>query len=323
MKNNKENGKNNIISLRSGKSKLAAAGLLSLFIGTSAISAFRTSAVAQISQTENKKPVVHVQASAADTAASSGWSDQKLSTAESQKVSPEAVARPLKMEMTTAAGEKEAEKNAQAPKKTKRVFQPLVKEGKSVDDSYFDDALFIGASRTQGFQNLSGLARGSYLTEIGINVKDVFTKKIRFGKDKIEICKAVEDGSFGKVYVMFGINEVGWPYLEEFIEEYRKVIQMIKKAQPEAVVYVQSIIQCSKEKAAKDKAFGKKNINRFNKQILKMCKEEKVYFLQLNDVMTDSEGYLPSDVTTDGVHMNQGMCKKWLSYLKSHTAAEA
>ena len=318
MKNKKENGKNNIISLRSCKSKLAAAGLLSLFIGTSTISAFRTSAVTQISQTENKKPAVHEKIS---DNADGGWSTQKLSGTGTQKASAEPVSRSLQEK--AGAEKPEITKNIQTSRKKKKVFRPLVKESSAVDDSYFDDALFIGASRTQGFCNLSGLGRGTYMTEIGISVKDVFTKKIRFGKNKVEISKAIKEDHYGKVYVMFGTNEVGWPYLDEFIAEYRKVIRMIKKTQPDTVIYVQSIIQCSKEKAMKDKAFSKKNINRFNKQILKMCKEEKVYFLHLNDVMTDSEGYLPSEVTTDGVHMNQDMCKKWLAYLKSHTVRGA
>lgn len=316
MKKNKGNCKKNIISLRSGKSKLAAAGLISLFIGTCTISAFRTSAVAQTSQTENKKAVTQVLVH--EAAGDSQWSDRKtgLEAVTKEEVSLGAISQE---EKESGVQEIAEEKEPATAKKTKQKWNPLVKEGEVVDDSYFDDALFIGASRMQGFQNLSGLGRGSYMTEIGMNVKDVFTKKIvRSGKDKIEISKAVKNGTYGKVYLMFGINEVGWPYLDEFIDAYRKVIQLIKKTQPEAIIYVQSIIQCSEEKASEEKIFGKKNINRFNKGILNMCMEEKVYFLHLNEVLTNRKGYLPSGATKDGVHMNSDMCKKWLAYLKNH-----
>lgn len=319
MKKNKGNCKNNIISFRSGKAKLAAAGLVSLFIGTSTISAFRTFAVAQTSQTDNKKAVA--QALVLETAGDSQWSDRKtgLEAAAKEEVSLEAIPQEEREPEIQETAQESEKKEPGTAKKTKQKWNPLIKEGKTVDDSYFDDALFIGASRTQGFQNLSGLGRGSYMTEIGMNVKDVFTKKVvRSGKDKIEISKAIKNGIYGKVYLMFGINEVGWPYMDEFIDAYRKVIQMIKKAQPEAIIYVQSIIQCSEEKASEEKIFGKKNINRFNKEILKMCTEEQVYFLHLNEVLTNRKGYLPSEVTTDGVHMNSDMCKKWLDYLKNH-----
>ena len=35
--------------------------------------------------------------------------------------------------------------------------------------------------------------------------------------------------------------------------------------------------------------------------------------------MEDNEGYLFSDATEDGLHLNATYCKIWMQYLRTHT----
>ena len=38
-----------------------------------------------------------------------------------------------------------------------------------------------------------------------------------------------------------------------------------------------------------------------------------------NKTVSDENGALPADASTDGVHLNKAYCQKWLAYLKNHT----
>ena len=43
----------------------------------------------------------------------------------------------------------------------------------AVDDSYFNNAVFIGDSRMEGFRNSSGITQGTFLTGVGLSVADM------------------------------------------------------------------------------------------------------------------------------------------------------
>ena len=45
-----------------------------------------------------------------------------------------------------------------------------VPESEAVEDTYFEDAVFLGDSRTEGFRLYSGLKTGTYLCGVGATV---------------------------------------------------------------------------------------------------------------------------------------------------------
>lgn len=334
-----------VISLKSRKSILAILGMGILLGGTITVSALHTADTAKSSTIKeesmqslsaNVEKEKHTGVEGESEVALAAMKSENPDADKNEYVSDAVEPAPVQEESSTEVSKNDKEIEEKIGKTTKEKsekekksskqegetgkWKAKVKQTASVSDSYFDDALFIGASRMQGFQNLSGLGKGTYMTEIGLGVDKALTKDfVRIGKEKVTLPVALTKGKYKKVYLMFGINEVGWPYPDMFIEDYRKVVQTVKKAQPDATIYVQSIIQCSKSKAAEHSYFGIKNINKFNRLILNMCSEERIYFLNLNEVLAGSDGYLPNSVTTDGIHMNADHCKKWLAYLKTHT----
>lgn len=193
----------------------------------------------------------------------------------------------------------------------------------AVDESYFDDALFIGDSRTQGFILYSGLANTTSYAGKGLAVNKISTDAVvtENGQD-YTVSQALENhsGEFKKVYLMFGVNELGWSYPEKFQESYQQVVQEVKKTQPDATIYVQSILPVSKEKSDSSDIYNMERVNMFNGLLQEMAEEEGVIYLDVASSVTDSEGYLPEDASTDGVHLNKAYCQIWLQYLEEHTA---
>ena len=54
----------------------------------------------------------------------------------------------------------------------------IAAEREPVEDTYFDDAVFLGDSCTEGFHLYSGLKTGTYLYATGATVESVFSKSV-------------------------------------------------------------------------------------------------------------------------------------------------
>lgn len=175
----------------------------------------------------------------------------------------------------------------------------------SASDDYFNDAVFIGDSRTEGFKMLSGPLNAVYLTSIGLKVDTVAVETLR-------------EVPFEKVFIMLGINELGWVYSELFIEKYGELIDNIKKIEPQAQIYIQSILPVSKERSESDSIYNNENINKYNELIQQMAADKNIFYLNVAECVTDEEGYLYSDASTDGIHLNKKYCDQWFEYIKTH-----
>ena len=170
----------------------------------------------------------------------------------------------------------------------------------------FSDAVFIGDSRTVGLQQNGGLANAKFFCGTGLNVETAMTKPVVTLADgsKGTVVDALRQTPCQRVYVMFGVNELGWPSAGSFKKKYVELIQALRQAQPEAEIYVQSILPVSKKKSDSDPVINNANINRFNEQIQKMAEEKGAVYLEVNKALMDSAGALPAGAATDGIHPN-------------------
>ncbi len=192
-------------------------------------------------------------------------------------------------------------------------------ENISVEESYFADAAFVGDSRTEGFQLYSGLKEGTYFCSVGATVQTVMDKETQEGPSGPEtILNALSRESYGKIYIMLGINELGWYRTEEFTEQYAKVIASIREDHPEAAIVIQSLPPVSAKQDAKRSYVKNERIVLFNGLLEELAAEEGCIFLDVASAVTDENGTLPTELTTDGVHLNTAGCKKWLAYLREH-----
>lgn len=189
-------------------------------------------------------------------------------------------------------------------------------EDKKSEGLDLSKALFIGNSITEGLHRWGDAQEATFFSVEGLNVNSYFTTdKFKLNNRTITPDEAVGEGSYEKIFLMFGINELGWKSKEAFINRYGAVIRSIKEKQPEAEIYVQSIIYVTEKKSAKDKLFTNKNIEGMNKKIKKMAKENGAEYIDLNKGLCNGNKYLPSEASGDGIHLNPGYCKKWKNYL--------
>ena len=199
-------------------------------------------------------------------------------------------------------------------------FTQSVPESEAVEDSYFDDAVFIGNSRTEGFMLYAGLSNATYFTAVGLMVDTIFTEPYaQVDGEKMTIIDALKTKEFSKVYIMLGMNELGWVYGSVYQEYYGRIIDTIREINPDAVIYIQSILPVSSEKSEKDKIYNNPRILEFNALLHQLAEEKEVYYINVAEAVSDENGCLPEGASFDGVHLTPEYCGKWREYLKTHT----
>lgn len=186
----------------------------------------------------------------------------------------------------------------------------------------FDSTVaFIGDSRTQGLIMYNGLKEVQDYSYIGLMVDMAITKEFVQTQDgkKITLLQDMKNKNIKSVYIMLGLNELGWSYPQVFKIKYKELINEIKKIQPNCKIYIQSIIPMTKSKSDNDEIFNNKNVEKFNKLVKEVAKEENVTYLDVKSTLVDSQGYLPEEASMDGVHLDIDYCEKWINYLKNNS----
>ena len=199
-------------------------------------------------------------------------------------------------------------------------YSAPVPESDMVDRSYFDDAVFIGDSRTMGLIYTMKLTNAVSFAEKGMMVDSVLLDPIvKRGNKKITVIEALKEMEFSKVYIMFGINETGWVYSEVFIQKYGEMIDAIREINPEAVIYVQEIMPVTHKVSDNHRYIKNRKIYEYNSLIRDMAEEKEIYLIDTAGAFATEDGSLPDDVAPDGIHLTKEYCEKWLEYLETHT----
>ena len=188
-----------------------------------------------------------------------------------------------------------------------------------VSEDYFDDALFIGDSRTVGLSEYSGWKKPAFYSDIGLTIYDVFDKKIAKVDGKLMTIKdALHKKSFGKIYIMLGINEMGTGNAKTFTKAYKDVVEQLKTLQPDAIIYVEAIMNVTKEKSDHDPIFNNTNIGKRNKHLATLADNKQVFYIDVNEAITDSTGGIPAKYTFDNIHLKAAYYKLWTDFLLQH-----
>ena len=201
--------------------------------------------------------------------------------------------------------------------------QWVVKEqSKMIDDSYFSDATFIGDSRLEGFRNQSGITEGDFLTSVGMNVSEIFTKQSIASPDgNITVFQAMYPERCRKIYFMLGTNELGNVW-DDFTKSYRVMMSETKRLFPGATIYAIGVPYVEENKVTTGDYINNANVDKMNSIILNICSEGGYYFLDVNEVLSDGNHSLIAGASSDGVHMYADYCKAMLDYLKTHYVPE-
>ena len=176
----------------------------------------------------------------------------------------------------------------------------------TIDDNY----LFVGGFHTNEF---SFVKYGLDYHYVNVSQKRLTTKDLLNNMKSM-----VYDYNPSVIFLEFGISDFNDDIeVEEFLFQYKKILQEIHSNRPNAVIYVESIYPINKDMDDYDDDildFNIKNdtIQVINNNLKDLAKKEDVQYIDLYSVLVQNDKLNP-DYTEDGVHLNEDGYRKILN----------
>lgn len=189
------------------------------------------------------------------------------------------------------------------------------------DFSCFSGAAFVGDSRTGGFFYASHITVAPFYYIVGLQVHEALKpasqtdeKYLIALKDgsKGNIIDALKQGTYNKVFIEIGVNFLTIAD-NTFINSYTNIVNAVKQVQPQAEIYVLSIIPCTAK--FPDSVV---NIKRLNNCVKTVVANTGVKLIDLSPVFGNNDA-LPAgsyNPAGDGYHLDATYNLKILNYIK-------
>ncbi|MBQ7926902.1 MAG: hypothetical protein IJ335_11510 [Lachnospiraceae bacterium] len=194
------------------------------------------------------------------------------------------------------------------------VQEPQPPQYTQVEESYFQDALFIGDSRTVGLSMHGDLGEADVFADEGLTVFRLFGAKVEFPEGKKTLEELLTEKQYGKIYIMLGINELGYR-MERSVEKYKEMLDTIRGYQPKALIFLQANLHVTKDFSQKDQTFTNPKIDEINTAIAQMADGWTCFYLDANELFDDGEGNLDSNYASDELHIQVKYYPRWVQWL--------
>ena len=212
---------------------------------------------------------------------------------------------------------------AESKKETKGAESTA--SGKTVSESdntpvSMSDALFIGDSRTVGIMEYAGLNEATFFCDTGMSVFNVQKKRISVPSiGKVTLEELLTNKKYGKIYIMLGINELGYEF-NSIVDKYNEFIEFVKKTQPDAAVFLQANLHVSKKRSDSDKVINNTAIDKLNVELSKIADRKNIFYLDANVLFDDANGNLDAGKTQDQAHLLGKYYAEWGDWIRSESA---
>ena len=194
-----------------------------------------------------------------------------------------------------------------------RSEEPVQAGFTTVDETYFSDALFIGDSLTDGLRLYHPIGDAKFFCGTSMTTYKILDADVTVD-GYVGLRALLQGETFGKVYIMLSINEVG-NNNEGYISGYKKIVDLIRETQPDALIYIQSVLYVTQEHAIKDPVFKTENIQEKNNLLKELTNGVDILYLEVNDAINDGTDHMVAEYTGDGVHFKAKYYALWADYL--------
>ncbi|MBR2028488.1 MAG: hypothetical protein IKA10_05845 [Oscillospiraceae bacterium] len=207
-----------------------------------------------------------------------------------------------------------------------RMFQ--LPENGSVDLSYFEDAVFVGDSLTEGLREYASIENSIANIATFISAKNqtpksflegviVFPDNYRPTQNGVE---AIVSENPGKLYITLGTNALTFMNREQLIYYYDQLLTTLQEQLPDTTFYICSITPTTVAEASRRPVFIYDAIYAANNEIAMMASLKGMHYINLHEVLAGDDGYLkPEYAYSDGIHLKPETYTIWIQYLMSHT----
>lgn len=182
------------------------------------------------------------------------------------------------------------------------------------------DALFIGDSRTVGIMEYALISEANFFCDTGMSVFNVKNKRLSVPDvGKVTLDELLSNKKYGKIYIMLGINELGYTF-SNIIKEYSALVDYVENKQPSANIILQANLHVTKTRSDSDKVINNASIDKLNSEIKKIAQKENCFYIDPNTIFDDTQGALDSAKTQDNAHLYAKYYAQWGEWIKTETA---
>ena len=188
-------------------------------------------------------------------------------------------------------------------------------------DISMDDALFIGDSRTVGLMEYADIDGADFFCAEGMSVYNIHKKPVSVPNvGKVTLTELLNSKKYGKIYIMLGINEVGYKF-SSIVEKYNELIEFVKEKQCDAVIIIQANLHVTKNRSDSDKVVNNTAINELNTELEKLADGKSIFYIDANILFDDKTGALSSDKSEDSTHLYAKYYSEWGKWIIRQTAS--
>lgn len=154
----------------------------------------------------------------------------------------------------------------------------------------FSDTLFIGDSRTVGLFEYGDLGQAVVFANSGMSIFNLLDAQVSLsGKDKQKLDQVLSSKSFKTIYLMLGINELGYDN-HSIVRRYREVVDWIRAKQPEATLVLEANLHVTEETGCP--------------------------YIDVNPIFDDENGNLSAAYSSDGAHVLGKYYSVWVDWIR-------
>ena len=193
-----------------------------------------------------------------------------------------------------------------------------------IDYANFNNALFIGDSRTVGLEMYSPIparASADFFAVTGASNSSLMTATATIGNKTLTLSELLASKKYKRIYIASGVNEIG-SNPEAASESFGNLLEMVSYSQPDAKIYIQSNFgvtkQWEQDNASRLGADFNRNIDTYNQYISGYDNGNNIIYLDVAAQFKDEEGYLRTADSGDGLHLTSAASSDWADYLASH-----
>lgn len=263
-----------------------------------------------------------------------GTSDAQSTTEEVTQATEEQTTEATSEEVT----ETQEETTEKAEEASASEESPVTYEYTQVDDSYFNDAVFIGDSISYGFElyvtekRANGetvLGEAQFLTSgslsYGNSLWDVSDESVHptYNGEKMKLEDAIAQIKPGKIFILLGTNDVALYGVEQTIANADTEISRMLEASPGAEIFIMSTTpKYSPAESNVDGALNNADIDALNVAMRQFAVEKGYNFMNIAPLFKDETGGLAADYCSDkegmGIHFTSAAYDIWLDFLYSY-----
>lgn len=185
----------------------------------------------------------------------------------------------------------------------------------TADATYLEDALFIGDSRTMGLWEYGQVKGADFFANTGMSVYNVREKVVNVNSTgSVNLDQLLSKKSYGKIYLMLGINELGYDQ-DQTVAKYKELVDYIRAKAPNSKLFIGANLHVSAARSDSDKIFNNTNINNFNSRISKFIDNKNIYYIDINEHFDDEKGNLAAEYTSDNTHVLGKYYVDWINWI--------